>query len=133
MANIGRRCAKEVSEVCIPDQNRPLIPILASAIAVDPAITDDFGLEVEQVKSDKGSPVVESLASEVDDIQTDIYALPTRSFAERSRFNRIDLKHYLPQAYGREDSKDVGEETTMALHGLLGWQWPWAEIGLFEG
>ena len=22
------------------------------------------------------------------------------SFAERSRFNRIDLKHYLPQAYG---------------------------------
>ncbi|EJK55068.1 hypothetical protein THAOC_25239 [Thalassiosira oceanica] len=48
MANIGRRCAKEVAEGCIPDQNRPPILILASAIAVDPTITDDFGLEVER-------------------------------------------------------------------------------------
>ena len=48
MANIGRRCTMEVAEECIPDQNRPPIPILASAKAVDPAITDDFGLEVER-------------------------------------------------------------------------------------
>ena len=38
----------EVAEECIPEQNRPLVPILASAKAVDPAITDDFGLEVER-------------------------------------------------------------------------------------
>ena len=38
----------EIAEECIPDQNRPPIPILASAKAVDPAITDDFGLEVER-------------------------------------------------------------------------------------
>ncbi|EJK47600.1 hypothetical protein THAOC_33669 [Thalassiosira oceanica] len=37
----------EVVEGCIPEQNRPQIPILASAKAVDPAITDNFGLEVE--------------------------------------------------------------------------------------
>ncbi|EJK75929.1 hypothetical protein THAOC_02333 [Thalassiosira oceanica] len=47
MANIGRSCAKEVAQGCTPDQNRPPILILASAIAVDPTITDDFGLEVE--------------------------------------------------------------------------------------
>ncbi|EJK54099.1 hypothetical protein THAOC_26342, partial [Thalassiosira oceanica] len=39
MANIGRRCAKEVAEGCIPDQNRPPILILASAIAVDPTMS----------------------------------------------------------------------------------------------
>ncbi|EJK68458.1 hypothetical protein THAOC_10364 [Thalassiosira oceanica] len=39
----------EVAKGCIPEQNRPPIPILvASAKAVDPAITDDFGLEVER-------------------------------------------------------------------------------------
>ena len=38
----------EVAEGCIPDQNRSLVPILASAKAVDPAIIDDFGLEVER-------------------------------------------------------------------------------------
>ncbi|EJK52661.1 hypothetical protein THAOC_28043, partial [Thalassiosira oceanica] len=38
----------EVAEGCIPDQNRPLVPILASAEAVAPAITDNFGLEVER-------------------------------------------------------------------------------------
>ena len=37
----------EVAEGCIPEQNRPPIPILSSAKAVDPAITDDFGFEVE--------------------------------------------------------------------------------------
>ncbi|EJK69391.1 hypothetical protein THAOC_09356, partial [Thalassiosira oceanica] len=41
-------CTMEVAEGCIPDQNRPLVPILASAEAVAPAITDDFGLEVER-------------------------------------------------------------------------------------
>ncbi|EJK49148.1 hypothetical protein THAOC_32003 [Thalassiosira oceanica] len=45
MANIGRRCTMEVAEGCIPEQNCPLVPILASAEAVAPAITDDFGLE----------------------------------------------------------------------------------------
>ena len=48
MANIGRRCAKEVSEVCILDQNCPPFTILASAEAVDLRITDDFGHEVER-------------------------------------------------------------------------------------
>ena len=48
MANIGRRCTMEIVERCIPDQNRPLIPILASDKAVDPGIADDFGLEVER-------------------------------------------------------------------------------------
>ncbi|EJK52654.1 hypothetical protein THAOC_28050 [Thalassiosira oceanica] len=48
MANIGRRCTMEVAEKCNPDQNRSLVPILASAKAVDPAIIDDFGLEVER-------------------------------------------------------------------------------------
>ncbi|EJK51045.1 hypothetical protein THAOC_29820, partial [Thalassiosira oceanica] len=38
----------EVAEGCIPEQNRPLVPILASAKAVGPAITYDFGLEVER-------------------------------------------------------------------------------------
>lgn len=38
----------EVAEECIPDQNRPPISILASVKAVDPAMTDDFGLEVER-------------------------------------------------------------------------------------
>ncbi|EJK54268.1 hypothetical protein THAOC_26124 [Thalassiosira oceanica] len=38
----------EVAEGCIPDQNCPLVPILASTEAVAPAITDDFGLEVER-------------------------------------------------------------------------------------
>ncbi|EJK72208.1 hypothetical protein THAOC_06280, partial [Thalassiosira oceanica] len=47
MANIGWRCTMEVAEGCIPDQNRSLVPILVSAKAVDPAIIDDFGLEVE--------------------------------------------------------------------------------------
>ncbi|EJK67887.1 hypothetical protein THAOC_11011 [Thalassiosira oceanica] len=37
----------EVAEECIPDQNRPPISILASVKAVDPAMTDDFGLEVK--------------------------------------------------------------------------------------
>ena len=48
MANIGRRCAKEVAEVCIPDQNCPPFTILASVEAVDPEITDVFGLIVER-------------------------------------------------------------------------------------
>ena len=48
MANIGRRCTMEVAEECIPDQNRPPISILASVKVVDPAMTDDFGLEVER-------------------------------------------------------------------------------------
>ncbi|EJK67045.1 hypothetical protein THAOC_11968, partial [Thalassiosira oceanica] len=38
----------EVAEGCIPEQNRPLVPFLASAKAVDPAINYDFGLEVER-------------------------------------------------------------------------------------
>ncbi|EJK45646.1 hypothetical protein THAOC_35732, partial [Thalassiosira oceanica] len=37
----------KVAEKCILDQNRPLVPILESAEAVDPGIADDFGLEVE--------------------------------------------------------------------------------------
>ncbi|EJK68040.1 hypothetical protein THAOC_10828 [Thalassiosira oceanica] len=41
------RCAKEVAEGCIPEQNCPPFTILASAEAVDPAITDVFGLEVK--------------------------------------------------------------------------------------
>ncbi|EJK61066.1 hypothetical protein THAOC_18498 [Thalassiosira oceanica] len=36
----------EVAEECIPDQNGPPIPILASAKAVDPTMTDNFGLEI---------------------------------------------------------------------------------------
>ena len=48
MANIGRRCTIEVVEGCNPEQNRPPIPILPSAKAVDPEITGDFGLEVER-------------------------------------------------------------------------------------
>ncbi|EJK64074.1 hypothetical protein THAOC_15227, partial [Thalassiosira oceanica] len=48
MANIGRRCTMEVAEECNPEQNRPLVPILASAKAVDTGNTDDFGLEVER-------------------------------------------------------------------------------------
>ncbi|EJK48214.1 hypothetical protein THAOC_33010 [Thalassiosira oceanica] len=48
MANIGRRCAKEVSEVCIPDQNLPPFTILESAEAVGPGITVVFGLKVER-------------------------------------------------------------------------------------
>ncbi|EJK55956.1 hypothetical protein THAOC_24242, partial [Thalassiosira oceanica] len=40
-------CTMDVEEGCIPDQNRPPIPILASAKSVDPAMTDIFGLEVE--------------------------------------------------------------------------------------
>ena len=48
MANIGRRCTAEVSEGCIPEQNRPLIPFLLSVRAADPGITFDFGLEVER-------------------------------------------------------------------------------------
>jgi len=47
MANIGRRCTKEIAEGCIPDQNRPLVPILPSVEAVDPEITELFGLEVD--------------------------------------------------------------------------------------
>ncbi|EJK69224.1 hypothetical protein THAOC_09535, partial [Thalassiosira oceanica] len=38
----------EIAEGCIPDQNCPPFPILASVKAVDPAMTDDFGLEVER-------------------------------------------------------------------------------------
>ena len=48
MANIGRRCAKEVAERCIPDQNCPPFTILASAEAVDLAIAEVFGLKVER-------------------------------------------------------------------------------------
>ncbi|EJK68418.1 hypothetical protein THAOC_10399 [Thalassiosira oceanica] len=48
MANIGRRCAKEVAEGCIPDQNRPSFTIPAITEAVDPAITEVFGLKVER-------------------------------------------------------------------------------------
>ena len=48
MANIGRRCAKEVAEMCIPDQNCPPITILASAEAVDLVIAEVFGLKVER-------------------------------------------------------------------------------------
>ncbi|EJK63083.1 hypothetical protein THAOC_16281 [Thalassiosira oceanica] len=43
MANIGRRCTMEIAEECIPEQNRLPIPILASAMAVNPAITDVLG------------------------------------------------------------------------------------------
>ncbi|EJK71088.1 hypothetical protein THAOC_07505 [Thalassiosira oceanica] len=38
----------EIAEGCISDQNCPPILILASAKAVDPAVCDDFGLEVER-------------------------------------------------------------------------------------
>ncbi|EJK58871.1 hypothetical protein THAOC_20970 [Thalassiosira oceanica] len=48
MANIGWRCTIEVAEECIPEQNCPPISITPSAEAVDPAITDDFGIEVER-------------------------------------------------------------------------------------
>ncbi|EJK64014.1 hypothetical protein THAOC_15296 [Thalassiosira oceanica] len=48
MANIGRRCTKEVAKGCNPEQNCLPIQILASAKAVDPAIIDYFGLEVER-------------------------------------------------------------------------------------
>ena len=48
MANIGPRCAAEVAEGCILEQNCPLIPFLPSVGAADPAITVDFGLEVER-------------------------------------------------------------------------------------
>ncbi|EJK73614.1 hypothetical protein THAOC_04750 [Thalassiosira oceanica] len=64
-------------------QNRPLVPILASAKAVDPAMTDDFGLEFDALNpnialSDKEAPVVTSLALKFGDFQTVIYMLPTR-------------------------------------------------------
>ncbi|EJK63936.1 hypothetical protein THAOC_15378 [Thalassiosira oceanica] len=48
MANIGQRCTMEVAEGCNPEQNCPPIPIPPSTEAVDPEITDDFGLEVER-------------------------------------------------------------------------------------
>ena len=48
MANIGRRCTTEVAEGCILRQNRPLNPFLPSSGSADPAITVDFGLEVER-------------------------------------------------------------------------------------
>ncbi|EJK66522.1 hypothetical protein THAOC_12557 [Thalassiosira oceanica] len=38
----------EIAEECILEQNRPPFPILTSVKAVDPAMTDDFGLEVER-------------------------------------------------------------------------------------
>ena len=38
----------EIAEECILEQNCPPFPILASVKAVDPAMTDDFGLEVER-------------------------------------------------------------------------------------
>ena len=55
----------EVAEGCIPDQNRPLVPILASAKAVDPTIIDGFGLEVERCSTPpnytaRGTPPFES-------------------------------------------------------------------------
>ncbi|EJK76626.1 hypothetical protein THAOC_01601, partial [Thalassiosira oceanica] len=43
----GHALTLTTGQECITEQNRPPIPILASAKAVDPAITDDFGLEVE--------------------------------------------------------------------------------------
>ena len=47
MANIGQRCAIEVAERSIPEQNRLPNPILASALAsINPTITNVFGLEV---------------------------------------------------------------------------------------
>ncbi|EJK68129.1 hypothetical protein THAOC_10722, partial [Thalassiosira oceanica] len=45
LASAVLRCTMKVAEGCIPEQNRPPIPILASAETVDPAITEDFGLE----------------------------------------------------------------------------------------
>jgi len=47
MANIGQRCTIDISEGCSPEQNRPPNLILTSASAVNPAITDVFGLKVE--------------------------------------------------------------------------------------
>ncbi|EJK68971.1 hypothetical protein THAOC_09816 [Thalassiosira oceanica] len=38
-------CTMEIAEECILEQNRPPFPILASVKAVDPTMTDDFGLE----------------------------------------------------------------------------------------
>ncbi|EJK48362.1 hypothetical protein THAOC_32851 [Thalassiosira oceanica] len=80
MANIGRRCTMEVAEECNPEQNRPPIPILLSAAAVDTENNDDFGLEVER-RSTPGNytarrtplraPIVLSLALKFGDIQTD--------------------------------------------------------------
>ncbi|EJK44640.1 hypothetical protein THAOC_36806 [Thalassiosira oceanica] len=70
MANIGRRCAKEVSEVGNPDQNRPPFTILASAKAVGPGDRQSF-----LASNDKVSPLVDTLASEIDDFQTDIKAV----------------------------------------------------------
>ena len=49
MANIGRRCAVEVAERSIPDQNRPPNRFMASALAVvNYPITDIFGFKVER-------------------------------------------------------------------------------------
>ncbi|EJK71766.1 hypothetical protein THAOC_06763, partial [Thalassiosira oceanica] len=45
---VPEQCTMEVAEGCIPEQNRPPSPILASVKAVDPGMTDDFGLEVER-------------------------------------------------------------------------------------
>ena len=38
----------EIAEESILEQNRPPFPILASVKAVDPAMTDNFGLKVER-------------------------------------------------------------------------------------
>ena len=64
MANIGRRCATEIAEGRIPEQNRPLVPIPPSVEPVDFDITDDFGREVEhhstlRTYTAKGTPPFE--------------------------------------------------------------------------
>ena len=65
MANIGRRCTTEVAEGCILEQNCPLIPFLPPAGVADPAITFDFGLEVERHSTPrnytaKGTPPIKT-------------------------------------------------------------------------
>ena len=64
MANIGRRCTVEEAKRSIPEQNRPPNPVLASALAVDYAIIDIYGLKVERPltprdKKGRGTPPFE--------------------------------------------------------------------------
>ncbi|EJK46283.1 hypothetical protein THAOC_35056 [Thalassiosira oceanica] len=119
----------EVAEECIPDQNRPPIPILASAKAVDPAMTDDFGLEVEHCSTPRNYTVnykyvqmdVEALNDGYLPIFIDLWqSLPmVRSLAfglflqirGSIAFRRADPKHYLPplipsaQDWGKKKNK----------------------------
>ena len=55
----------EEAERCIPEQNRPPNPVLVSASAVDPEISDVCGLEVERRstpgdKKGRGTPPLET-------------------------------------------------------------------------